>query len=362
MRFIHTADLHLNVMLTHASFKNAKAHDIRLYELKDAFFRILSYAKETTVDALFIAGDLFDNASIKIHELSNIFERLESLPCKVFLLIGNHDAFLEDKTHQNLLKKKNIYTFYKETPSHEIDYETVVYGINTSDYSKAYLEELNQSLDKSKQNILMLHGDVFNPKDDHFLSQVKVLESTDFDYIALGHIHKHEYLRNHIVYAGNPEPLDFKETEKRGVIEGELKDNHLDTSFKPMQKRMFNVITLKITPKDTLDTIRQKISDAVSAPSKQKDFTRIILKGYRHESITIDTNKLRLYFEEDFHYLELKDETQLALDYDALKASYKDTLIDVLITNYKAKKSPKHSDKTALDEALIALLETEGRQ
>ena len=361
MRFIHTADHHLNVSLSHASFKNAKAHDTRLYELKDTFFKILRHADEKNVDALLIAGDLFDNASIKIHELESIFERLNALECEVFLLIGNHDVFLHEPPYQSLLDAKNIHVFSKDYPSHDFG-ETTIHGINTKDFSPEHLKRLNESLDTSRQNILMLHGDILNKQDDHHLTTLKMLEATDFDYIALGHIHKPAFLRDHIAYCGNPEPLDFSESDERGYIEGTLSNKHLSTAFRPVQKRRFLTHTIKVTEEETIDDIREKMRTCAEEDSRERDFHRIVLKGTRGEHVDIDTDKLTQYLIEDFHYVEIRDETEVAFDYAMLKQSYKDTLISVLIEEYEAMKSPNEEDEAALNEALRALLETEGSQ
>ncbi len=361
MRFIHTADLHLNVSLSHASFKNARAHDNRLYEIKDTFFKLLEHAENAQVDMLFIAGDLFDDPSIKLHEIESVFDRLKNLSCEVFLLIGNHDVFLQEKAYQSLLNAKNIHSFTKDNPSYDMG-DTVVHGINTDHYDPSFFHALDQSLDPTKQHILLLHGDVINKQDDHFLSDINTLSDSKFDYIALGHIHKHAFLKDHIAYSGNLEPLDFTETESRGFIEGTLKDHHLSARFVPFQKRRFITTKITINENDSEDDIRQKIAECVSEDEKTNHFHRIEIHGDRGEMVEIHPSKLMQYFQDSFYYIEIKDKTQIAINLDALKDTYKDTIISALIEQYESIKSATDEDYTAMLEALKALMETEDKR
>jgi len=358
MKFIHTADLHLNVTLKHASFKDAKAHEKRLFELRNAFYRLIGHAEENDVDAFFVVGDIFEDESIKMHEIRALFERLGALKAEVFLLIGNHDTFLHDELYQSLLSANNIRTFTAENPAHVLG-DTVVYGINTQDFTLEHLNHLGDNLDTEKNNILLLHGDVTNRKDDHFLCDVKTLEKTAFDYIALGHIHKHAFLRDNIAYSGNLEPLDFSETDEKGFIEGTIRNKRLTTTFVPHQSRAFKVHKVDIKEKDTFDDLIGKIDHAVPLKEKKNDFVRIIFKGYRNEALEIDTVKIKTLLEDDFFYVEIKDETTLALSMEALKKNYKDTVIESLIEEYEQQKQKTKDDEESLMLAITALLETE---
>ncbi len=357
MRFVHTADLHLNVTLSHASFRDSKQHERRVQEIRDAFFRLCDHVEKHDVDMLFIAGDMFDDPNMRFFEMQALFKKLGGLKAEVFLLIGNHDTFLHESAYQSLIKENGIHMFDADTPRHCFD-DVDVYGLNTRDFTEKRLNTVNGMLDASKDNVLLLHGDVSNKKDEHHLCDVETLADTSFDYIAIGHIHKHAFLRPHIAYSGNLEPLDFSETAPRGFIEGMLEEGRLNASFKAFQSRAFMVDELKVDEGDTSDMILMKARHALKGPKKERAFNRIILKGYRHLELAIDTGWLKRVLEEDCHYVEIKDQTEIALSLEDLKETHEDDAIGQLIKDYEQDTKTGEEDHEALMRAIRALLET----
>lgn len=357
MKFVHTADLHLNVTLSHASFKDARQHEHRVQELRDAFFRLLEYVRKHEVELLLIAGDMFDDANMRFFEMQTLFKRLGELPAEVFLLIGNHDTFLHDEAYQSLIRESGVRMFDKDTPRHRLE-SVDVYGLNTRDFTEARLNELNGMLDPSKDNILLLHGDVSNKQDEHYLTDPDTLAETAFDYVALGHIHKHAFLKPHIAYSGNLEPLDFSETDPRGFIEGTLEDGRLNASFRKFQSRAFLVHTIEIDDDDTTDTILMSARSELSESDASHAFNRVLITGYHHPELALDTSWLKRALEEDVHYVEIRDESEPSIALEDMKAAHEDDAIGQLIEDYEQDASKDEEDHEALLRAIRALLET----
>ncbi len=357
MKFIHVADIHLGVTLSHASFKNAQQHTRRVQELRDAFFRLTDYAEEKNVDMLFIAGDMFESNNLKFFEMQAIFKKLGDLSSEVFIIIGNHDTFLHEQAYQSLIKESGVHMFTRDSPVHTFE-NIDVYGINTRDFSPKVLKRLNETLSASKDNVLLLHGDVRNTRDDHYLVDVKTLENTGFDYIALGHIHKHEYLKDHIVYPGNPEPLDFSETGPRGFIEGTLEDGSLSTDFKAFNSRTFVVHDIPVDEHDVQDSILSKIRKSIRSHISEKDFNRVVLTGEKHPELDLDFTWFKDTLEEDVYYVEFKDRTKDSVSLEALKEIHRDDALGKLIENFDEQKKKDEEDTLALDQAIKALLTT----
>jgi exonuclease SbcD len=80
-----------------------------------------------------------------------------------------------------------------------------------------------------------------------------------FDYIALGHIHKHQVLNENppVVYAGSLERLDFGEADdEKGfyLVEitpnGETGKRQVKYDFHPLEGRRFVTVSVKIEPDD----------------------------------------------------------------------------------------------------------------
>ncbi len=355
MKFVHTADLHLGMVMKHATFASSDAHLARVYELEAAFYRLLDHVKESKTDYLFITGDLFDHPHVGITKVESFFKRLSELDTETFIVIGNHDTFLHNEAYKYLNDYQNIHFF--DANHHVVHLDNIdVYGMNTRDFSVATLTALNASLNTSKINVLCLHGDLYNPKDDHYLTDIATLAQTNFDYIALGHIHKHAFLKPHIAYSGNLEPVDFSETSERGFIEGTL-SKPVKAHFVPFATRHFIVREITLTPDDNSHTLRQKLDKKITEEEKNKDFIRIELHGVVDKTFVLNA-ALFDDIKREYYYIEFKDKTRVDLDLETLKRTYKDTLIAHLIED--AEKDNTLDDESLL-RALRVLLETEAK-
>lgn len=357
MRFIHTADLHLNISMRHGTFAHADIFEARRREHQSVLNRLIRYAENAKIDALFIAGDLFDDARIHRLDMTHYLKQLYHASFETYLIIGNHDAFLRDEQTRALFKSYGIKLFDAHTRAHSVKGVNIC-GFDTDDFEVSRFLELSEAF-KETTSVCLLHGDVFTPNDAHYLTDVETLKHSSFDYIALGHIHKHQQLSEHLMYSGNPEPLDFSETAPRGIIEGEFKDGGLTTTFVPFAKRAFKHQTLTLDDAMGPLDIEAAIQHIDDETSRQTNLYRITLTGSVHETLDIDTDTLNSRLKDAFYYLELIDETERSIDLTRLKNAYKDTIIETLIEDFEHETTPSKTDEDALYEALKALLRTE---
>ncbi len=358
MKFIHTADVHLHPSLKHVAYLQEEDILKRQYELRETFYRLLERAEKEACDALFIVGDLFDHPDINPFELEALFKRLNALKLNVYIIFGNHDAWLFKQIKTLNLDGGNIHLFDQEKTTYSLG-NTLIHGFNTETFTQTNLKALSGKLNQDKQHILLLHGEIINPNDDHFLIDKKSLRAMGFDYIALGHIHKHQFLTNHIAYSGNPEPFDFSEQDEKGVILGTLENHKLETTFIKTQKRHFITKTITTDETTSLDQLIEICKKSFDEKTRTSDFIRIVLKGEKHLDAGIEQKKLLDILKPEFYYLEIKDETEDAFDIKPLKKEYKDTVIERLIEAYEAKEKKNQDDLEALKKALHALLKTE---
>ena len=112
MKFIHTADIHLDSpLLGLAAYKDAPADLLRTVT-RDAFTQLVDEAIEETVDFMIIAGDLYDG-SWKDYNTGHFFcremGRLNKAGIPVYLLFGNHDA--DSEMTKKLTLPPNVHQF-----------------------------------------------------------------------------------------------------------------------------------------------------------------------------------------------------------------------------------------------------------
>lgn len=257
--FIHAADLHLD-----SPFKGLVHTPIHIFnEIKESTFLALDHLVEAAiskqVDFILISGDLFDNEkqSLKAQiRLKKAFERLEEKAIHVYLSYGNHDyingnihkvtysenvhVFPDDKVRSFLFKKNGL-------PLASItgfSYVNRAVKVNkTNEYSIQHPE--------AALHIAMLHGSIQGNTDHDTYApfQLSELVNHDFDYWALGHIHKRAVLKENppIIYPGNIQGRHRKETGEKGCYYVKLSGTSIERSFIPLQAILFTPLTIDVS-------------------------------------------------------------------------------------------------------------------
>ena len=108
MRIIHCADIHLDSALTtHLDKEKART---RRKEILDTFRRMLVYASDNDVQAVIIAGDLFDSEMISASTVNTVLgEIARHGELEVYYLRGNHDPGISIFAGRNI--PKNLHMF-----------------------------------------------------------------------------------------------------------------------------------------------------------------------------------------------------------------------------------------------------------
>ncbi len=350
MRFIHTADSHLGASPSRRLFKRHEDYLKRLNECEDALFKVFDYAIEHALDAMALAGDVFDHPRVEPRLLKRLENALNQFAKPVIMILGNHDAFVYAKRFP-VLNHPHLHLLTKAQPNLVIGDVTFI-GQATQAFDLDTLKRMIDVANTSKK-VILLHGDVSNKKDDHYLTSLNQLKKLHADYIALGHIHQHQKLTDTIVYSGNLEPMDPSEIDDKGFMLIDL-DKHTHT-FVPSSTRQMHHITVACEGDEDDVTLTKKILESSSSYKLSHDLFRFVLEGYKPlQAQTLDRVESRL--DEQVFAYEIKDERQTMIDYEALKQNYQNTLIETLLEDDDGE------DGESLALALEALLETEGRR
>lgn len=259
IRFIHAADLHLD-----SPFKGLVNTPLPIFnEIKESTFLALDYLVEAAinkqVDFILISGDLFDNEkqSLKAQiRLKRAFERLEEKTINVYLSYGNHD-YINGNIHQ-VTYPENVHVFPDDTvrsflfkkagmPLASItgfSYVNRAVKVNkTSEYAIQYPD--------AAMHIAMLHGSIQGNADHDTYApfQLSELVNHDFDYWALGHIHKRTVLKENppIIYPGNIQGRHRKEIGEKGCYYVKLSKTNIEQCFIPLQAILFTPLTLEVS-------------------------------------------------------------------------------------------------------------------
>ena len=224
MKFVHIADMHFDSPFVNLSDKEYLG-DLRRLDQRKAFKKIIEYIKENNIELLFIAGDLYEQKYIKkstIEFINNLFKEIPNT--KIFISPGNHDPFIKNSYYNKFKWNQNVKIFNSKIEKIELE-NVNIYGFGFDDFycTNCNIENLKID-DKNKINILLMHAslDAANLEEKQYNSiKTNILREKEFDYVALGHIHKlnyNTYENQKIVYPGSTISLGFDELGKHGMI------------------------------------------------------------------------------------------------------------------------------------------------
>ena len=319
MKIIHFADLHLGVE-NYGRLNPETGLSSRLEDFLSSFDQVVDYAIENKVDLVIFCGDAYKSrepTQTQQREFARRVNRLATSGIPVFLLIGNHD--LPNAVGRataieifDTLAIKNVYVanrpdIYRiKTRSGIIQVASLPWlrrsGLLSREETKNLtFEQINQKLQQILTNIITASIPRLDPKlpailaahvwvsgakvgsesamtigQEHVLLVSNIAQPA-FDYIALGHIHRHQVLADKppVVYAGSLERIDFgEEGDDKGfcLVEIDEKEGQREVSFSfhPVSGRRFvttNVNIESADPDPTLTVLKaisaEKVKDAI---------------------------------------------------------------------------------------------------
>ena len=266
MKVVHFADAHIGASTGHG-IDSATGLNTRVADYLRCFDEIVDYAIESDVDLVLFAGDMYQtrNPSQTLQkEVTNRIVRLAEAQIPLVLLEGNHDqqkAFGKASSLHIFGVIHGVYVAV-EPDVFEIETKSGMVRVVCLPYPAKYdideaLETL--SLTTDMPTICLAHVTVVDAVPG---SEVHMaLDAEDavfrskfdgFDYVALGHVHRHQSLGN-MVYSGSIERSGFYEPESKGFVVVTIEDD-VRWEFVPIRAREY----LEVSG-DTLEEIAGKL-------------------------------------------------------------------------------------------------------
>lgn len=301
MKVLHFSDLHIGVE-SYGRLDVSTGLSTRMSDFLAAFDEMVDFAITSQIDLVLFAGDAYKSREpnqTQQREFAKRIARLANANIQVFLLVGNHDlpyAFARATSIEifDTLSIKNVTvadkasTYLIETRSGPVQISALPWPRRSNLLAREStknltLEEMNEEiqrvitaklrlqakeLDKSIPSILTAHVSVSEATlgsertmmlgNDHviLLSNIAL---TEFDYVALGHIHRTQILNKMppVVYSGSLQRVDFsEENDIKGFyvveLDAKIEQGQRVTSyqFHSVNARSFITIDIKIKPDD----------------------------------------------------------------------------------------------------------------
>jgi len=226
MKFIHTADIHLDSPLTGLSAYADAPTELLRTATRDAFSNLVSEAIEEAVDFVIIAGDLYDG-NWKDFNTGVFFARemgrLHVAGIPVFLVYGNHDA--ESEMTKKLTLPPNVFAF-PSNKAHTHRIENLKVALHGQSFKQAAtIDNLASGYPVPVQgwlNIGILHTALegYAAHASYAPCALSELVAKGYEYWALGHVHEYAVLHTDpwIVFPGNLQGRHIRETGARGAM------------------------------------------------------------------------------------------------------------------------------------------------
>jgi exonuclease SbcD len=317
MKILHFADLHLGVE-TYGHLDPTTGLSTRMLDFLNALDQVVDYAIENKVDLVLFCGDAYKSrepTQTQQREFARRINRLSTSGIPIFLLIGNHDlpnAIGRATTTEifdtlavakvYVSNRPEVYTI--PTASGNVQVVSLPWlrrsALLTREETKNLsFDQLNQRLEQALTSVIEAKAKELDPMlpailaahvwvtgakvgseramtigQEHALMLSNIAHPA-FDYIALGHIHKHQVLNENppVVYAGSLERLDFgEEDDDKGFYLVEIEPDRetgrrrVSFDFHPVAGRRFFTINVNIEPQDAEPT-----STVLKAIAEQKD-------------------------------------------------------------------------------------------
>ena len=343
LRILHFADLHLGVE-NYGRLDPATGLHSRVADFAACLRFTFDAAIEQRADLVLFAGDAYktcDPSPTFQREFAAQLQRLQQENIPVVLLVGNHDipAAFGRATSLDIfaaLRLDNTFVIRRpemlriDTASGPVQIAGLPWPtrhwLRTRDeYSDLDHEQLNEKiaeicdeqidsfardLDPALPALLTAHitaaEAIFSGSErTAVIGQDPVLltgalANPAFDYVALGHVHRHQDLhpqaRPPVVYSGSIERIDFgEENDEKGFclvsIEGEGAERRTEYEFVPTPARRFTTVNARLEPEDEDPTLA--VVEAVEEADVEDAVVRVYYEVPAGAPLRIDLERVQ---------------------------------------------------------------------
>lgn len=292
-KFVHTADIHLDSPLKSLALRDEDLAELVGNATRTTLARIVDLCIFEEVQALVIAGDLYDGGQTSMKTarfLAQEMERIAAAGIPVFLIRGNHDASSKITRELTLPEEVTVFSGRAETVEAVWNGHAVaVHGISFRHphAPESLLDHFHPPV-PGVFNIGLLHTslDGTSGHDPYAPCALADLQQTGFDYWALGHIHKRAAYPGPttVVMPGIPQGRDIGEAGFKSVTLVEVDESgSLNLEEKEVAVAQFERLPIAcgtITDwGELVDTLKQSLRSARLAHEGEHLIVRPELEG-----------------------------------------------------------------------------------
>ena len=279
MRIVHLADTHLGYKQFSGKLDPERNLNQRECDVYDVWHAAIDIAIERAPDLVVHAGDLFDSSRptprAMVEALTG-FAKLREAGIPTLVIAGNHSTprFRSGGSVFEILAEFGIRAIWGAPETVHVD-GVAVHCVPHEPHAEELLADIQAlPLDgKADGNVLVLHAGLEGVRQDyHEVNEISLapeeLASGEYQYIALGHLHRYHAPQINAIYAGSLERLGFGDIEgDKAVLEIDLSAGAGGNGFvlrHPVPTRPMHDIQLAcegLTASEVLDALEAQIGD-----------------------------------------------------------------------------------------------------
>jgi exonuclease SbcD len=357
IRILHLADVHIG-MENYGRIDPVTGLNGRVMDFLRRLGEVVDYALDHEIDLVLFAGDAYKNRdpnSTYRREFARRIKRLADAGIPVVLLVGNHDLPAQERRATSIdifrtLEVPNVLvgnhdrihliTTRRGAP---IQIATVPYPVRQrllarDEYRDRTIAELDRLVQEMvAENIQALAKQVdpampavlcghFSVSDAKYGSERSVMLGRDvvvlksvladpaWDYVALGHIHRHQSLNGGqhppIVYCGSLERIDFgEEHEPKGFVIANVRRGSSQWRFVPTAARRF--LTMRADVREEADPLTALL-DAIAQHDVSECVVRIIVQARAEQEGLLRDAEIRQSLSEAYYVASISKEIERA--------------------------------------------------
>jgi len=335
IKILHLSDVHLGSGFSHGRLNPVTGLNTRFEDFVRSLSCCIDRAIAEPVDLVLFGGDAFPDATpppVVQEAFANQFRRLVDAGIPTVLLVGNHDQHSQGQGGASLCIYRTLgvpgfvvgdrlETHRIQTQNGPVQVITLPWltrstlltrpeteGVSLADVNQLLISRLVvalegeiRRLDADVPTVLLAHlmidtahygAERFLAVGKGFTVPMSLLARPCFDYVALGHVHKHQILCHEppVVYPGSIERVDFgEEQEDKGFMLVEVERGQTRLEFCPLSVRPFRTLNVDLSGvEDPQSVLMQVIKPEVI----QDAIVRLIYKLRADQLDQIDTAPL----------------------------------------------------------------------
>jgi len=320
-RIAHIADVHLDMaFLSHGSDGGR-----RRKELQDSFERALRVARERNVDALCIAGDLYEDGRAGPDRAQYLHRVLGALhPIRVFLAPGNHDPLTPSSVYRQMQPLPgNVVVFDRRAFGRvQLTDDVALWGFGHQHPADRDPAIGNLRCDGAGTHLLLFHG---SDRDAMPPGKEAVAPFSGDEIVRAGAVHAmvghfHGMLRGkRHAYPGSLEPHNFAQDGRHTMSFVTVDGGRVDVEFVDANRVRYADLAVDVSPYADRSALAAAIAERLASLGADAEhlYARVRLAGVALPSLDVDLVFLGDALQPRFGDVEFVED-HVAFDFDAV--------------------------------------------